>query len=114
MDFENIFLEKKELKRLRKLAKSNQWIKSVPTDSQLINKRLVEHSLFWDTDGNIQGWHSKIIDKGKDYLKYYDRHRNERRSDRLHDWLIAIASMIGGALLSEPLWNWIRLLFGSP
>ena len=32
----------------------------------------------------------------------------EKRSQRRHDWAIAIFSTLGGALLSDPLWNLIN------
>ena len=114
MNFENIFLSKKELNRLRKLAKSSQLLPQVPEDTKLINKYLTEHHLLRDENGNILGWHCRIVDRGRDYLKYHDRRSAERRSDRLHDWLIAIASILGGAFLSEPLWNLLRQVFGHP
>lgn len=114
MNFENIFLTKQAIKRLRELAKSSEWSKRTPEDSVLINKHLIEHCLLKDSDGNILGWHCRIVDPGRDYLKYHDRRSAERRSDRLHDWIIAIASMLGGAFLSEPLWNLLRQFFGHP
>ena len=114
MNFESIFLSKKELKRLRELAKSNKYLIQMPEDTKLINLHLIEHSLLRDSNGNILGWHCRIKDTGEDYLKYHARRNAQRRSDRLHDWLIAIASMLGGAFLSEPLWNLLRQVFDRP
>ena len=114
MNFENIFLSKKELKRLRKLAGANRLLLQVPEDTKLINLHLIEHALLRDSNGNALGWHCRIKDTGENYLKYHDRRNAERRSDRLHDWLIAIVSILGGAFLSEPLWNLLRQVFGHP
>ena len=114
MNFENIFLSKKELKRIKKLAQSSQPLPQVPEDTKLINKDLAAHDFLRDENGNILGWHCRIADTGRDYLQYHKRRNAERRSERLHDWLIAIASMLGGAFLSEPLWNLLRQVFGHP
>ena len=39
------------------------------------------------------------------------KEENEKKSQHRHEWAIAIFSTLGGALLSDPLWNLLRLIF---
>ena len=111
MDFENIFLTEEELKRLKELAKSGKWERHSLHEKGLREHGLVDRMLFRNPDGSSAGLHSKISDKGMIYLKRLEREKKEKRSDRFHDWILAIVSLILGALLSSPLWSWIGSLF---
>lgn len=60
------------------------------------------------------GKYASITEKGRQVLLHYENAADERREERLHNWLIAIFSTIGGALLSKPIWTvleWIAELF---
>lgn len=45
------------------------------------------------------------LDKCVTYFEDKARQAAEKRSDRRHDWLIAIFSGLAGAFLSKPLWG---------
>ena len=45
------------------------------------------------------------LDKCVTYFEDKARQAAEKRSDRRHDWLIAVFSALAGAFLSKPLWG---------
>lgn len=51
-----------------------------------------------------------IENRGIDYIAYIRRAKRIDRKARRHDWYIAIVSICIGALLSEPLWMFLRWL----
>jgi hypothetical protein len=51
-----------------------------------------------------------ITDKGKDYLAYIHQRDSQKKSDYIHDWMIAVVSALAGAFLSEPLWTLLRTM----
>ena len=85
-------------------------------DAQKLVDVLVAHGYItygktWDND------HVHIERQPKCITYFEDKEKaaSEKRSERLHDWLIAIFSAfvgaLGGALASEPLWRFIHGLF---
>lgn len=60
------------------------------------------------------GKYADITEKGRQVLLHYENAARARRSERRHNWLIAIFSTVGGALLSKPIWTvleWIAEFF---
>lgn len=117
MDFDLIFLTKKELNRLKALAKSGDWLLDTGEDHTLINNRLVSHEQLTIGTGDLR-FHCKINDNVKLYLAYLDREAQNKRSDRRHNWLIAPFTTAAGAVLSRPIWQaldqiieWIQRIF---
>lgn len=109
MDFENIFLTKDEDKWLRKLSDAATPLPSSQHEKGLMEYGLISRELLRNTDGSSAGLHSIISAKGTAYLAHLSRSKKARRSDRFHDWIIAIVSLILGALLSDPLWELIHI-----
>lgn len=108
MDFTQIVLTRSELKALRKCR-----TKKIPLsgNERLVRLRLAEEiidpvpGLFGSRTGEI-----RITDPGRDFLLYIDGKQADERADRRHDWLIALLSTFGGALLSQPLWDLITFV----
>lgn len=75
------------------------------------NERLVRHGLAHEIIEPVPGYFGNrtgklaITDMGIDYLIHLDKQESELRQERRHDWLIALLSTFGGALLSKPVWN---------
>ena len=105
MDFDLIFLSKAELKRLRALAKSGDWLLDTKQDSALINHGLVSHQRLSIDSTETLRFHCKINDNGRIFLARLDRDKRNKRSDRRHNWLIALFTTAAGAILSRPLWQ---------
>lgn len=74
------------------------------------NECLVRHKLACEIIEPVQGYFGnrtgklEITDFGIDYLRHLDRQAADLRQARRHDWLIALLSTFGGALLSKPVW----------
>lgn len=110
MNYDTILLTKEEFRRLEELEKYPNGLPESPCDYNLVNLRLVAHQFYRNEDRTSAGFHSWITDEGRTYLKYTHRQVRERRSDRLHDWIIAVFSILAGALLSRPIWESIDWL----
>lgn len=106
-DFESITLTRKELRRLKSLAKAPNGLPRAPEDGTLFNNDLIECPRFGAPP------HPYFISvRGKEYLAYLGHRKKDKSSDRRHDWVIAIFSVIVGAVLSRPLWQIIDWLAG--
>lgn len=81
------------------------------------NERLVRHKLACEIIEPVQGYFGnrtgklEISDNGRDYLIAYAARQKELREARRHDWLIALLSTFGGAVLSKPLWDAFEWIF---
>lgn len=54
--------------------------------------------------------HCVIRDRGRNYLRYIENLKEEKKKSNLHDWKIAVFSVLGAAILSRPLWagfDWV-------
>ena len=106
MDFEKIALSNRDYRRLKK---SSAKPIAITKDDMLITLDLIE-----ECRTHVPGYAGsptgmgRITTTGKLYLAYASSREHIRRKEHTHDWLIAIFSTIGGALLSEPLWNIIH------
>lgn len=79
MNFECIVLTRKELQRLRKLAKSPRGLDSTPDETELMNQRLITRTRYGSPDSNsaiLLSTISNISDDGRKYLLY---RKNKRR-----------------------------------
>ena len=54
-----------------------------------------------------------LTNAGICYFENQADQRAERRSRRLHDWLIAIFSAMAGAIASEPLWRFLHFVWSQ-
>lgn len=45
------------------------------------------------------------------YFEDKKRETSRRRSDRAHEWMIAVFTSLAGALISKPLWDFLTPLF---
>lgn len=52
-----------------------------------------------------------LTNAGICYFESQADQRAERRSRRLHEWLIAIFSALAGAIASEPVWRLLRFVW---
>lgn len=81
MEFDTVYITKKELQWLRKLAKANRSLPSSPHETGLMEYKLITRQLFRNEDGSSAGLHSAINDKGKKYLIYRAQCRRRDRKD---------------------------------
>ena len=106
--FDEIFLSRKDMRTLKKAEKT---IVSTELCEDLLLLGFVE-----EVKTHIPGYRPKsngtaqITALGSRYLKYIKEKRNKIKGEHLHDWLIPIFSVLGGALLSKPIWNGIDCL----
>lgn len=113
MNFEYISLSKKENKRLKQLSKSPAGLPPSPDETTLMEYGLIARTRYGSADsenGAPLKTLSMITAKGNSYLTYERKKDQARRKEHTHNWLIAIFSVVCGALLSEPLWTLIRLI----
>lgn len=110
IDFDKIALSKDEQDALNELSKHNLLCegKVAAVLNRLVHFGLAE--TFQSVHNQKLCLAARINDNGKDYIAYSRKVSNESREKRLHDWKIAIFSTIGGALLSQPLWDSIEWL----
>lgn len=113
MDFDKIILTKKQIKRLMQLTEFPSGLPRAEEDHDLIEYRLIDgiHYINSDRTGTTV---YRINTDGKEYLKWHACREREKQSDRRHNWIVAIFSVLAGAALSRPLWetiDWIRRLF---
>ena len=102
MDFDKILVDDKDIRRLRKIAKSENGLPNVPDDSRLRNQWLISCDY-----RELKPRYSRITPDGRDYLLWLDIRKREKRSERRHSWAVAVFSVIAGAVLSRPLWETI-------
>ena len=115
MDFEKIILSTKQVKRLKQLMLYPEGLPRSKEDHDLINYRLIDSMHYINSDKTGTTVY-RINTDGKEYLKWLTFREREKQSDRRHDWIIALFSVLAGAVLSRPLWetiDWIRSLFTS-
>ena len=105
LTFNEIYLNRRDMRTLKK-AKN----KSVSTD---LCENLLLLGFVEEVKTHIPGYQPQTTETaqisilGSRYLAYIREKRSQTRRARLHDWLIAAFSVLGGALLSKPIWNWI-------
>lgn len=94
------------LNKLRKKRRFNPFAKDYP-DAQYI-----EHLLSMEyISGSPKAYgRIKLEPSGTARLVELTQERTQRRKQFSHDWMIAAFSIIGGALLSNPLWEFIAWL----
>lgn len=52
-----------------------------------------------------------LEDAGRCYFEVQADEKARRHKEHVHDWLISLVSILGGALLSQPLWALISAAF---
>lgn len=113
-----ISLAKTENKLLTALAKNPVYL----SDEIMVDAKRLEHfelakikSMLQHnapvTLGSGRTAGAGITNRGLDYLAYKKQLKHERVINFLMELLLTIISTIGGALLSEPLWEFIRQIF---
>ncbi|MBP3304909.1 MAG: hypothetical protein J6L24_02965 [Oscillospiraceae bacterium] len=108
MNFEQIYLTDAELAALRRSIHNE-----IPLEG---NERLRTYKLVDELYSYVPGRmpvrkdRCIISDRGWDYLIFLEHQERDIRREYRHDWKIALFSALGGALISEPLWDLIRLL----
>lgn len=106
IDTKDIFLTQKAYKLLRRIEKGEvvNWddIDGTEEGNCLSCFELVYVSR---TKGNLQ-----ITETGRQVLLREAYNKQQTRKEHRHNWLIAIFSTIGGALLSKPIWAGIEWL----
>lgn len=108
MDFDQIHLTDAELAALRRSIHNE-----IPLTG---NERLRTFKLVDELYSHVPGYMSVgkgrciINDRGRDYLTFLEHRERAIRREYRHDWKITVFSALGGALLSEPLWDLIRVL----
>ena len=78
---------------------------------QLINVLVAHGYITYGRTRDIDFVHIERLPKCITYFEDKAKAASDKKSERLHDWLIAIFTALGGALLSKPLWDLINLLF---
>lgn len=108
MDFEQIYLTDAELAALRQSIHNE-----IPlTGNERLRTFKLVDELYSHVPGRMPVRKGRCIisDRGCDYLIFLEHRERAIRREYRHDWKIAVFSALGGALLSEPLWDLIRFL----
>ena len=106
INFQNIALSKREISLLKDVRDGIGTYADKGID-RLIQLNLVYPSWSVQTVSSEPGSCNSDIaltEDGISYLIYLDNLDRAQRSNRSHDWRIAIFSAFAGALLSKPLW----------
>lgn len=102
----DIHLSKNALRLLKKIykGKSLDWtsIEKTSEYNSLAYFTLINHQ----RGSNI----GNLTEKGLQVLLCHQHAEEDRKQEHRHNWLIAVFSTLGGALLSKPLWDGIDLI----
>lgn len=109
-------LEAEAVRAINEQCKANQ--REVYITADFLQKEFPDvdpnHLITFLVGRNLIEYRSSGLESGKNYIRlnkcitYFEdkaRQEKEKRSDRAHDWLIAVFSALAGALLSKPLWG---------
>lgn len=115
LSFDYIALSNQEVKLLERIASQNiPDVVSGESLDRLFRHNLVENTMQVRTDG----LESKIFMKavvitpyGKDYLAYIRKCESDHKRNLRQSILVTILSAVLGALLSQPVWDFINALF---
>lgn len=104
----DIRLSRKALRLLNRIANGKEldW---TSVEKTVEYKTLTYYSLVGHSLGNQTG---TVTEKGMQVLLCHRYAEEDRRQEHWHNWLIAIFSTFGGALLSKPVWVGIEWLIG--
>lgn len=101
-----IYLSKSDIRILKKLERNTQ-IKWASIEAAVYQTNLDYCDLVVPSK---TGEYARITTAGRQALFQYRKEKRNQRSEHTHNWLISIFSVVGGALLSDPLWAGIRCL----
>ena len=108
LTFDQIALSKREYRLLKKTSKHKIALSTCP--------RLKELGLIDEIFDPVSGYmphatgYAQINKNGINYLAYKRDIETKTRKEHTHNWLIAIFSVVAGALLSKPLWSLIEAI----
>lgn len=102
----DIHLSKNGYRLLKKISKgkSLDW---VAVEKTLEYKSLTYFSLIDHRCGSKDG---SLTEKGLQVLLSHQHAEEDRKEEHRHNWLIAVFSTLGGAILSKPMWDGIDWL----
>lgn len=109
MDFSKIVLSKRDISLLKDVRDGIATYADPGIDN-LIKLGLVTTDFVIQSsyEPNNTNQTISLTDNGITYLVYVENTNADRRREYRHDWMLAIFSVIGGALLSDPLWSFIN------
>lgn len=99
----DIQLNKKALRLLRQIA-NNRKLDWTIIENSAEYKTLAYYSLVSHSSHTQIG---TVTEKGMQVLLHHQCAADDRRQEHWHNWIIAIFSTFGGALLSKPVWDGI-------
>lgn len=114
-DFPMIHLDKEESCLLKQIIKSGKDYIIIDEKNRSHATRLRDFDFIrimrTDCPGNESVQFCEIRARGITYSNYIKAEKRKEKRSRAHDWKIAVFSVFGGALLSAPLWTFIRWAF---
>jgi hypothetical protein len=115
LSFDCIALSEKEERLLMQIKNENiPDVISSESLERLFRHNLVQNSMRVSVSGSDSSVYMKavlITDYGKDYLAYVRKLRYDRKRNFWQSVFITILSSILGALLSQPVWDFLNKLF---
>lgn len=91
------------------LNRKHLFRKSNPVQTHKRLQQLLHNGLI---SGKLESYSAlRLTPSGIDRLDALIKERSDRRRQFFHDWMIAVVSILGGALLSDPLWSLLHRLF---
>lgn len=102
----DIHLSKRALRLLKRISKG-KYVDWTSVERSAEYKTLVYFVLVDHQRGTKIG---SITEKGLQVLLSHQHADDDRKQEHRHNWLIAVFSTLGGALLSKPLWDGIEWL----
>lgn len=108
MNFQSIYLTKKELRRFLEIANGDTTAKNTPDEDALFRNGLITETMLVFV--NIENKTSDIdmravipTDDGKEYFAWYKNEREKKQKDTWHFWLgisISVAGIVISVLLA--------------
>lgn len=100
MEYQNVRLSRKELRRFLEIANGDSSAKNTEAEDALIRKDLVKESMmiFSDLGSNTTSVDMRAIvlsKDGEDFFSWYLNERDRRRRDTLRFWITLVVAVVG-------------------
>lgn len=100
MEYQNVRLSRKELRRFLEIANGDSSAKNTEAEDALIRKGLVKESMmiFSDLGSNTTSVDMRAIvlsQDGEGFFSWYMNERDRRRRDTLRFWITLVVAVVG-------------------
>lgn len=100
MEYQNVRLSSKELRRFLEIANGDSSAKNTEAEDALIRKGLVKESMmiFSDLGSNTTSVDMRAIvlsQDGEGFFSWYMNERDRRRRDTLRFWITLVVAVVG-------------------